>query len=47
MLTTQRLTQSELDTFKEQYARDGYFIVRKRRFAGASCRTAQSDGREI
>ena len=28
MLTTQRLTQSELDTFKEQYTRDGYFIVR-------------------
>jgi ectoine hydroxylase-related dioxygenase (phytanoyl-CoA dioxygenase family) len=28
MLTTQRLTQNELDSFKEQYARDGYFIVR-------------------
>jgi ectoine hydroxylase-related dioxygenase (phytanoyl-CoA dioxygenase family) len=28
MLTTHRLTQSELDSFKEKYARDGYFIVR-------------------
>ena len=28
MLTTHKLTQSEIDSYKETYARDGYFIVR-------------------
>jgi ectoine hydroxylase-related dioxygenase (phytanoyl-CoA dioxygenase family) len=28
VLTTHKLTQSEIDSYKETYARDGYFIVR-------------------